>query len=174
MALLYAHWEGWTKAIARLYISHVDQQNLRYDELSEAFLGNALRARLDMIGEAKAAVTHNDFASFIIGGGLSSRAPLSSALIRTESNLSSVVMRDVVTRLGVSYQPYELFAALIDERLVRARNTIAHGDHLDIDVTSYEELHARVLRMLNTYTDDVRNAAAGQAYRRPITTGGQQ
>ena len=166
--MLYAHWEGWVKALARLYIAYVDQQKLRYDDLNEAFLGIALRTRLEMIGEAKAAATHNDFASFVIGGGLASPAPLSLSVVRTEGNLSSAVMRDIVTRLGVPYQPYELFAALIDERLVRARNTIAHGDHLEVTVSSYEDLHARVIRMLNAYTIDVLNAAATQAYRRPV------
>lgn len=165
IALLYGHWEGWIKAVGELYVSYVDQQNLKYEDMSAAFLGSALKTRLIAVEAANASSVHVEFASFLQSGGLREKARVTTGLVRTESNLSSKVLGDIVTRLGLSGEPYDLLAPLIDERLVAARNKVAHGEYLEVDAVQYEELHAKVLGMLRTFTTDVRNAAATRAYR---------
>lgn len=164
IALLYAHWEGWIKAVGQLYLAHVDQQGLRYSELSAEFLAGSLKSRVNDVIEANAQTVHLQFATFLQEGGLEEKARFGSGLIRTEANLSSKVLRDIAGRLGVSYSAYELLATLIDERLVGARNKIAHGEFLEVDAARYEELHQKVVEMLATFTADVRNAAATRAY----------
>lgn len=165
IALLYGHWEGWIKAVATLYVSYVDQQKLTYSEMSDAFLGSALKSRLAGVVGANSSSVHVEFAAFLQAGGLNERGHISAGLIRTESNLSSKVLSDILTRLGLSHRPYDLLAVLIDERLVGARNRVAHGEYLEVDAVQYEDLHGKVLNMLVAFTTDVRNAAATKAYR---------
>lgn len=107
VALLYAHWEGWVKALSRLYIDYVNAQGPCFEDLSPAFLGNALRTRLDNVSQAFSAQTHLEFGAFLLDGGLKCRVVLNPDLIRTAGNLSSSVLRDVTTRLGLPYAPYE-------------------------------------------------------------------
>ena len=164
VALLYAHWEGWVKALGRLYIEYVNTQGPCFEDLSPAFLGNALRTRLDSVSQALSAQIHVEFGSFLLDSGLKSKVTLNPDLIRTSGNLSSSVLRDVTTRLGLPYAPYETRSNLIDEKLVRRRNNISHGDYLEVDEESYEELHQKVLEMLNRFTADLLNAAATRAY----------
>ena len=164
VAMLYAHWEGWIKAVGELYVEYVDQQRLKFSQMSAPFLGNALKRRLSEVDQANAAVVHTEFADFLLSGGLDTRAKLSANAVRTEANLSSRVLLDITTKLGLSYKPYELLATLIDERLVGARNSIAHGEYLEIDASQYEELHTKVVQMLNAYTQDVLGAARLGAY----------
>lgn len=163
--MLYAHWEGWIKAIGELYVQYVDQQGLKHSELAAPFLGIALKKKLLEAGDASTARVHTEFAEFMIAGGLDRKASLNASAIRTESNLSSTVLLDITTRLGVPFGPYELLSALIDERLVGARNSIAHGEYLEIDEDKYEELHKKVLQMLNQFTTDVLANAGAKRYR---------
>ncbi len=164
LAMLYAHWEGWIKAVARLYVDYVGQQKPLLGELGAPFLGNALRVELDRVGHANTARVHTDFASMLVGDWTARRATVNVEFIRAESNLTSKVLRDITTRIGIDYAPYELLEALIDERLVAQRNSVAHGEYLAVDIASYEDLHQKVLQMLSTFTQDVLRAARSRAY----------
>lgn len=162
--LLYAHWEGWVKGVAQLYIRYVNTMRYPYELLSEAFLGNALKTQITTIDAATAPLVHNEFASFI-RSGLSRRAVLSEGLIRTESNLSSTVFFDILDRLGLERRArYSLRANMIDQELVHRRNTIAHGQHLELELDDFQVLRSDTMELLELFTDDVRNAASTGAH----------
>lgn len=162
--LLYAHWEGWVKAVARLYIQYVNTKAISYNHLSEAFLGTALKTKMTEVDAATRPLKHNQFASFI-RADLSKRAPLSEQLIQTKGNLSSTVFVDILTRLGLDLRPeFTLRANLIDEELVERRNSIAHGNYLDLNADDYIKLRSKVMELLELFTDDVRNAASTGSY----------
>ncbi len=54
----------------------------------------------------------------------------------------------------------------MDERLLASRNAISHGQWLTIDRTDYDDLHHEVLSLLNTFRNDVENAALRNHFRR--------
>ncbi|MEV0543381.1 MAE_28990/MAE_18760 family HEPN-like nuclease [Nocardia salmonicida] len=158
--VLYAHWEGWVKAVAQLYVRYVNTKSISYELLSEAFLGNALKAKMTAIEEATAPLVHNKFAAFI-RADLSRGAKLSESLVRTESNLSSGVFFDILERLGLERRmEYSLRANMIDADLVYRRNTIAHGQHMSLTLEDFKTLREDTMKMLELFTDDVRNAAS--------------
>jgi hypothetical protein len=162
--ILYAHWEGWVKTVAQLYIRYVNTQSIPYESLSEAFLGNALKVKMTAIDESNTPSVHTRFASFI-RTELSSGATLSEGLVRTESNLSSSVLFDVLERLGLERRAqYSLRAKMIDTELVHRRNTIAHGQYLDLTLDEFRTLRADIMMLLELFTDDVRNAASTGSY----------
>jgi len=162
--VLYAHWEGWVKGVARLYVRYVNTQRLTYAELSPAFLGQALKVRIASIDDASTAAKHNEFALFLREGMLE-RAKLSEELVQTQSNLSSVVFLDVLQRIGLSRRSwFETRSNLIDEELVGRRNTIAHGKYLELGSVEYLKLHGDVLELLEVFTDDIRNSASTRSY----------
>ncbi|MGM7644429.1 MAE_28990/MAE_18760 family HEPN-like nuclease [Nocardia sp. JW2] len=164
IVILYAHWEGWVKGVSQLYIRYVNTQRYPYDKLSKAFLGNALKTRLNAIDEASLPLAHNEFAQFI-QTGLTGRASLSEGLVRTESNLSSTVFLDIIDRLGLEKRAiYSLRANMIDQDLVYRRNTIAHGQHLALGLDEYQVLRTKTMELLELFTDDVRNAASTGAH----------
>lgn len=160
VVILYAHWEGWIKAVAQLYIRYVNTRAFRYDQLSTAFLGTALKTRLGTIAEATSPLVHNSFALFI-QEELTAKAKLSEELVRTESNLSSSVFLAVLDRLGLERRDrYTLRAQMIDHDLVNRRNTIAHGEYLELTKDDFTALRTNILELLELFTDDVRNAAS--------------
>lgn len=164
VALLYAHWEGWIKRLAEYYIGFVSQRRLPYTELSSPFLGLAMRGKLHEMSAASVAHVHVSFVEFV-RSELGNTSRFGSATIDTKANLGSRVLRDVVGWLGLPYAPYELQEHLIDQRLLARRNTIAHGEYLDLSLTEFEQLHAEVSALLRIFTADVLNAAATGAYR---------
>lgn len=165
LLLLYAHWEGWIKEVARLYIRYVNTKSLPYASLSAAFLGNALKTKLDEIGRASTASVHNEFAHFL-KSRLGSRSIVSEDLIRTESNLSSRVLFDVIERIGLPKRDiYSSSSAIIDQTLLGERNSIAHGEYSGVDFDEFVDLRYRVLSILEQFTDDVRNAASTDAHK---------
>ena len=160
VVILYAHWEGWIKSVAQLYIRYVNTMAYPYNQLSTAFLGNALKTRMTAINEASTPLIHNSFAAFI-RAELSEKATLSESLVRTESNLSSSVFFAILDRVGLEKRAeYTLRANMIDKDLVHQRNTIAHGQHLELGVDEFMTLRAHTIELLELFTDDVRNAAS--------------
>ena len=61
---------------------------------------------------------------------------------------------------------YATKRALINEKLVHRRNSVAHGEYLDIDGVEYRILQANVLELVEWFRDDVESAATSELYRR--------
>ncbi len=152
------------KSVSRLYIRYVNTQSPAYDQLSIAFLGQALKVKITSIERASTPTIHNEFADFL-QFNLSDGARLSEELIQTQSNLSSKVFSDVLARLGLPLRPeYSTRANLIDEELVNRRNSIAHGQFLELVGDDFLALHKDVLSLLELFTDDERNAVSTKSY----------
>lgn len=168
--LLYAHWEGWIKNISRLYIRYVNGMRLSYRDLSAPFLGNALKTHIHSLESGYRAARHNEFA-LLVQTKLDSRASLDETLIDAQSNLSSKVLADIVARLGI-FESGDLTSRfhLIDESLVARRNTIAHGEYLDITLSEFKELQTQVVQLLDAFTDEISNSAAQRKFLQEVVT----
>jgi hypothetical protein len=89
--------------------------------------------------------------------------PYKSA-ISTRSNLSSVVLSQIISTLGLDYAPYTTKSEIVDEKLLDSRNSIAHGEYLRVDSSDYARLHEEVIAMLEEFRTQIENAAAMKAY----------
>ncbi len=166
VALLYAHWEGFVKAAAEMFIEFVSVRRLSYAELAPGLLSLAMRQQLMEFGERKSIVGHIDFISFLQKDmGLRAKIP-TIGVIKTGSNLNSERMRDIVLTLGLDYSAYELKANLIDKSLLDWRNTIAHGKELCPTMADFEVLYVEITKLLGLFKDQLENAVALKEYRR--------
>ncbi|HEX7377279.1 MAG TPA: MAE_28990/MAE_18760 family HEPN-like nuclease, partial [Pirellulales bacterium] len=55
---------------------------------------------------------------------------------------------------------------LIDERLLKHRNQIAHGQFLIVTVADYVELHDEILAIMQDFYNQIDNAATSGTYKR--------
>ncbi|HWM93774.1 MAG TPA: MAE_28990/MAE_18760 family HEPN-like nuclease [Thermoanaerobaculia bacterium] len=164
--ILYAHWEGFVKVTAGAYLEYVGRKGVPYAELSAPFVAWAVRSELRRVGETQKV-------SRLIGtvSLLADRSTEASQLpwragVETKSNLNSDVFRDIVISLGLDYSPYESKEKLVDGTLLHYRNHIAHGRGLYLDFSRYSELHREILDLMETFRNQVENAALMGHYSR--------
>ena len=72
-------------------------------------------------------------------------------LIDLESNLNSRVLKKTIKTLDLDYSPFQLKEKLIDERLLKLRNEIAHGAQVSINETDFEIIEADIRNLIEVY-----------------------
>mgnify|MGYP001801030118 FL=1 len=97
---------------------------------------------------------------------LSQRCEFPKEIISTASNLSSEILREITSILGIDFSPYSTKGVLIDTKLLKKRNEIAHGEYSISDREEYIELHAEIIAMLNIFRNQIENAAINKDYMR--------
>ncbi len=93
-------------------------------------------------------------------------AELPKDIISTASNLSSEILREITSILGIDFSPYSTKSVLIDTKLLKTRNEIAHGEYSIFDREEYIELHAEIIAMLDLFRTQIENAAINEDYIR--------
>jgi hypothetical protein len=163
VTILYAHWEGFIKQAASNYLEFVSMQRLPYDKLSTNFVALAMKSKLKQAKDTNKATIYNEVVDFFMTK-LSERSSIQYKNVIQTSNLSSSVLREIVCLLGLDYSFYESKNILIDEKLLKMRNEIAHGNYLSIDQKEYDELHFKVIEMMDTFRNQIDNCAATKKY----------
>lgn len=166
LALLYAHWEGFVKCAAKGYLSYVNNQGLKYSELKSCFVVFGLKKILQELTDSRQAAGNIAAINFV-RDQLDERAQLKiDRAINTESNLNSSVLNNILVSLGIDPSPYELRYHLIDERLLKRRNNIAHGDFLEVTRDEWSILADEVLQILRQIKTDIENATVLATFKK--------
>jgi len=170
-ALLYAHWEGFVKTSATYFLEYVSAQRRTHAELSTNFLCVILRKQLSTARLTKKVSATGDIIDFLLER-MDSRANLPTKnVINTESNLSSLVFREILWTLGLDEAPYATKKTLLDEKLLARRNHIAHGQSLDVSVDDYLEMHDEILALMDAFKTQIENACILKQYLRSSASG---
>lgn len=168
VALLYAHWEGFIKSAATGYVAYVNNQDLNYSELKTCFVVLGFKKTLHDVQQSKQSQLNATLIDFL-RDGLDKKSKLKiDTAINTESNLSASVFKNILHAVGFDTQPYEARSNLIDESLLKRRNTIAHGEYIDVAKDDWAKLADEVLQMLRQFKTDIENAMAQAAFKRGV------
>lgn len=163
ITMLYAHWEGFVKVAANSYLEFVAMQGLPYNQLSNTFIALAMKDKLDRASETNKVIIYSEIADFFMTK-LSKRSIIRYENRIATSNLSSAVFKEIVCMLGLDYKFYESKEVLIDEKLLKRRNQIAHGNYLDVDEKEYDQLHMQVVAIIETFRNQIDNCVATKQY----------
>jgi hypothetical protein len=165
VCILYAHWEGFVKLAANAYLEYVRNKKLTYQELSSNFLALAMKEKLKEAKETHKPSLYIPVCDFF-RAELNQRCSLPKNAISTGSNLSSEVLEEITLQLGLDFSLYSTKKKLIDEKLLKTRNGIAHGGYLEaFDQDEYVELHPEVIGMLDMFRDLIENAVIQESFR---------
>ncbi|MCY2992232.1 MAG: MAE_28990/MAE_18760 family HEPN-like nuclease [Planctomycetota bacterium] len=165
ITLLYAHWEGFIRQISRFYLEYVARRRLRNEELSPHFLAMAISGLVRAAEGTSKIQPCLDIVDFF-----RAEMPVRSRLdwesgVNTKSNLKSEVFREIVLRLGLDYSRFSTKEKLLDEKLLKNRNQIAHGQYLLVDFDEYVSLHEEILGMMQDFYNQIDNCANLGAFR---------
>lgn len=168
VALLYAHWEGFVKRAAELYLEFVGMQRCKNSELATCMLAIVLRTRLHAADESNRIQAHADVVEFFRTRMNDRSVFPHKGAIRTEANLSSTVFLEILRTLGFETSNYEPKSNLIDHELLAKRNHIAHGKALEVNEKDYLVLHTEVLELMSLFRNQLENAAATRQFKHAV------
>lgn len=165
VALLYAHWEGFIKNACGFYLTYLASKKLSIQQLRPELAALSIRRRLHEVSETKKIAIQAELVRDMRERSSDrARIPTGGSAIRTESNLSSTVLAEILTGVGCDASRYEPYADLIDDQLVDSRNKIAHGDNSYIRRTEWDELSRQILWIMDDVATQLLNAAVEQTY----------
>lgn len=166
VALLYAHWEGFVKKSSSYYLEFVSSHRLPYGKLASNFVALTLKSKFNELAASEKISGANLLADFFCTSlNRQSNVPYKGA-VDTKSNLSSKVLQDILSTLGIPQVNFSTRMNFIDSNLVNPRNHIAHGEDFDLSAAEYMELHEAVMSLLETYKNEVENAAVLKSFER--------
>jgi hypothetical protein len=166
VVMLYAHWEGFIKNAAELYLIYVACKKLNYSELSNNFIAISLKSKLKLFEETNKNTLHTQLIEFLLGD-LNSRAQIpSEEIIKTQSNLNSEILKEILSTIGVEYSQYELKEKFIDSQLLKIRNSVAHGQSPDINEEEFYILYSEISKLMTAVKTDITNNAILSNYRK--------
>lgn len=165
VVMLYAHWEGFIKNSAESYLSYVRFLGLNLNQVNPNILALSLKQKINEFDQTNKASLHVEFVTYF-QNNLIERAKFSETdSIKTQSNLSSLILKEIFATIGLDIAPYELKSNLIDKQLLANRNNIAHGNQPPIDKDEYEFLHSEIVSMLDGIFTDISNSAVLEQFR---------
>jgi hypothetical protein len=164
VCILYSHWEGFVKLAANSYLEYVISKKLTYQDLSSNFLALAMKEKLKEAKETHKPSLYIPVCEFFLSE-LNQRSILPKDVISTGSNLSSEILKEITYILGIDFSIYSTKSVLIDTKLLKTRNEIAHGNYSVFDRDEYLELHREVIEMLDIFRTEIENAAILEKFR---------
>lgn len=167
IALLYAHWEGSIKRIAQIYLNHIFAQKRQYGELRLNFIAAAIKGTASRCMQSEKVSQHTQYLAHFANILTEPVHKLSMDVINTESNLTSRVLVEILTTIGIEQDSFEADYKLIDHTLVKIRNDVAHGEVLkerDFGKERYVELHDSVMKLIVVFAELVKDSAINESY----------
>ncbi len=165
VAMLYAHCEGYAKHALTAYLRFVARRKLRMRELSPGLVALAVDAEMKRRTDASPVQLRNALVRRLLESG-DDRPHIPSKEVDTRANLNSEVCSELFETLNLELGPLATKSALIDYRLLRARNEIAHGRYSAVTPDEYGDLHFEVMLVISALRNIVLSAVESGAYRR--------
>jgi len=165
--ILYAHWEGFVKNAATYYLQYVSRKKVKYSKLQSNFIALACKSAIQESLKSNKILLLKQVVEFIIHNQEDvSKIPY-LGVIDTESNLNSDVFKNIIHQLGLKYDDYYLTKELsIDGSLLQKRNSIAHGEKLDVTEDEFLDMYKMMLGLLDYFRNEIENAAVQEQFKR--------
>ncbi|WP_338762968.1 MAE_28990/MAE_18760 family HEPN-like nuclease [Bernardetia sp. ABR2-2B] len=178
--MLYAHWEGFTKAIFQHYIDYVKLRKLTLKELKPCFIARIIRPKG---ANEKGVYQEVSKIEFLING-LENRAYITDTNVSTKSNLRFGVFVDILAEVGLTIQNIEpierrernfstnerrISTEIVEneiDKLVDVRNEVAHGKYLLVSYESFIYVREITMTLMENVKNKLYQAALQEKYKK--------
>jgi hypothetical protein len=166
LPLAYAHWEGFTKKVGQAYLDYVATQRLKLSELAPCFQSIYLSIEI-----AHGLRPTNRQSPRLIIDHLEAQRDTkihlkSQGVISTRDNLNSKVLSEICENLGFDSSEFSELVPFIDKILLGKRNSIAHGDNIQIEESLIDEVSKKVVECIDIFREKIENSAQEAAFRK--------
>lgn len=168
IALLSAHFEGFIKQAANLYIVHVSCQKIKLSDLRTNFVAIHLGKTFDRCATSdKITVYQHVIDNFLRKYTIDIfrvKYDPNKPIIKTEANPSSTVVKNIFESIGLDFSPYETKARYIDSDLLSNRHSIVHGENVDIELSEFDNTFTIITKMMAEFSEQILGAAINKDY----------
>ncbi|HEV8080763.1 MAG TPA: MAE_28990/MAE_18760 family HEPN-like nuclease [Chitinophagaceae bacterium] len=163
IVFLYAHWEGFIKYSSECYLQFISHQNLKYKDLKYGLLAISHLQKLNDYIESNVALKIIALEELFSCMNQRAEIPYNYA-IATYSKLNSETLQEICMIIGLDADKYSLKKGIIDEKLVRVRNEIAHGEVKPISPEDSIETYDLVFPIMEEFKNDIENSVSLMKY----------
>lgn len=164
--LLYAHWEGFVKDAGTAYLEFVARQGLNLNQLATNFVAVTMVPMIQATGQSRKPSTYKKIIDRLTTDSAKPAKMGWKGVVKTRSNLKSDVLKDIVATLALDFSPFETKAKPVIDKLVGARNGVAHGEGIRVEYDDYIALHSDVIVLLDEFKTQLQDAASTGRYKK--------
>lgn len=161
---LYAHWEGFIKYSSECYLQYLSHQNLKYRELDYGLLAISHLQKMKEFIESNVALKVLALKEIFSTLDNKANIPYNYA-VATYSKLNTETLQEICLIIGIDENKYGLKKGIIDEKLVRVRNEIAHGELKPISLEAIIETYDLVFPIMEEFKNDIQNNVVTVKYK---------
>lgn len=168
IALLSAHFEGFIKQASNYYVVFVSSQKIKLNELRTNFVAIRLKKIFSPCSDTeKISVYQNTidnllekYNNFTFHIKYSPEDPI----IKTESNPSSTVIKEIFQSIGLDFSPYLTKTNYIDADLLSNRHSIVHGEKINIAISDFDNTFGIIINIMEQISKQIVDAAINKNY----------
>lgn len=167
LLLAYAHWEGFIKNSARAYFDFLTVKKRPYVDYEMQIYKNRFLSEIDSFISSKTGLRRKcDFIDKVMKGESERFSAINEKIIDTKSNLNSEIMMEICELINVDNRYFLEKSVFIDVKLLKRRNSIAHGSYEFPDVQDFQEILDGVLELMGEFRNLIENKVTQKAYLR--------
>lgn len=167
---LYSHWEGFIKQSTEYYLEYISNLGLTLNILKPNFIALSLDNYINNLSNINSINIKQDIITFLVNDLAQKKYQFKKGQVNTQSNLNLEVLKKICLVAGINDILLDIDIVWIDERLLKNRNAIAHGEKLIKKDIEFEllELKEKVQNALDIYKSLISNAASLKSYLKEI------
>ncbi len=186
VVMLYAHFEGFWKAAFSIYLKAINQECIPCKEAIEQIVAASMSDLFSALSDPNSKCSffrrpapddtklhrfarHSEFAARIEDAFSSVVSIPIDDVVDTESNLTPIVVRKNLFRLGFSHDEFKSEEGTINE-LLRRRNDIAHGSSRQgVPLDSYFSLESSVFGVMKRVVVLIFDSLRERRFQKAVT-----
>ena len=135
-------------------------------ELKPNFIALAIKKKLNEASQSNKISACSEVVEFFFDK-LSDKSNIPTGkAIKTRSNLSYEVFKEIVDTVGFDFSFYEMKRNIINEKLLKRRNEIAHGQNITFDISEFEYLLGEIRALMDYFKNQIDNSVSLKSYKK--------
>lgn len=166
IALLCAHWEGYIRYAANMYVVYIGGLKLTTNELKDNFLALSLKKNIINAGKSEKNSVHSRLMNEIDQikkKNFYLKYTDDNRIITTDSNLSYELFSEILLSISIENQ-YELKKNYIDSNLLKTRHEIVHGEKTSLKSEDFITTFDIVMPIMEDFKERIIDAAENKKY----------
>lgn len=170
--LMYSHWEGYIKKVCEAFFHYMNFKGMKYCVLNDNFVALGIAEKFNGNFPQKKFNSYSASVNFVLNESKEEKFKIDVALrIDTKSNLNSEVLSELLGMVGVDDSHFISNKYHIDNRLLKYRNAIAHGERTEnnpdlfFDIDEFNDLYSRINELTDFFENIVSNHLELESYK---------